>query len=245
MTAPDPRPRTLHDDLDLLANAAPQFAAPPALRKPRRSTRRQAILLAAVATLLIPTGVTAAVVALRDNEAARGVDAAPASVLGTPAAVPESEAYNYSAGCDAAEESQGYCPIDPQGQRTWDELVAAFDGYLTPITLVMIPQSERGPEAPGNTDMYTFEAWIGSPDEPESRFRLRADVTVPQSEDTKPPSIETHPAFPEDFRFGQGLVTITQSDGTVIYLRFWGPVATMGSLDVPVLFREAADRLAE
>jgi len=113
----------------------------------------------------------------------------------------------------------------------------------------MVPQSERGPEAPENTDMYTFEAWIGSPDEPESRFRLMGDAVVPQLGDTKPPSIETHPAFPEDFRFGQGAVTITQSDGTVIYLRFWGTtpdaVDTMGSLDVPVLFREAADRLAQ
>ncbi len=254
MNSSRPHARTLRDDLDLLELSAPSFEEAPHLHSlPSQPSppnwKRPALMatgIAAAAAVVIVGVITASRVETPDDRVA---PAAPGPTHSAPATVPASTSTDYAAGCGSEQKARGVCPIDDRGARLWDELVVAFDGYLTPTRLVQVPLDQVGPDAPSHNQFYLFEAVIGSPDEPDHRYRLRVAIAQPNQPQDVAPSLTPHPAFPPDFRFGQGAVDITQSNGTGMTLRFWdtaemGSEASRGALDVPNLFRSATEELA-
>jgi len=245
-------PRTLRDDLDLLAAHAPVGQSPPShILEIVASRRRRAVAFVATVAGAVAVGAVGALALLMPSLSTTSDPDIAAQA--TPAPIPDSVAFDYEAACPQQNRREGQCPLDELGQRTWEEIVSAFEQQLTPTMLTGSKDSD-------DTMYYTFTASIGTtpvsdspyPDaqpEPTKLPTLWVEVAVPADPTPSSPSASTHPGTPPDFRYGEGIVTITQADGTQMMLRFWGAKPTdasleEGELDVVALFSRAIARLS-
>ncbi|GAB2461240.1 hypothetical protein GCM10027062_45820 [Nocardioides hungaricus] len=234
----------LKQALDDLAQAAPS-TAPPSIATMRRrgdAMRRRRRSAAAAAGVLVACGVLGAVLQAVDRgdtdtalDASR--DVSETSPTPEPAEIP----------CATSDRAKQWCPLGELGQATWREISEAFSGKVVPQRGV---ESElgQGAELPATTRVLTFEGVFKSDADWRPSPRLRVAVYVLPTAVATEPSIELRGGFSADFENGEGLATITQSDGTIIDIRFWGAQdpAGSGQVDQPTIdiFRTGLNRLA-
>ena len=254
----DPGTHTLRDDLDLLAAHAPVGQSPPSdilVRVASRRRRAVALLTIAGGAVAVVALAAVAVVIPSLSGTTNDPDVVTRPPQAAPAAIPDSVAFDYEAACTQQDRRAERCPIDELGQQKWEEIVSAFERQLTPTRLA-------GSEDPDGSRSYSFTASIGTtpvshtphPElelepEPEPEPTLWVEVAVPANPTPSSPSASTHPATSPDFRYGEGIVTLTQADGTEMMVRFWGAKPTDApleddELDVVALFSRAVGRLS-
>lgn len=151
-------------------------------------------------------------------------------------------AFDYEQTCRHRDRAQAWCPLDDEGRRQWEAIVDAFEHHLTPTRLV------GGPSDDGHRN-YNFSATFGTPSELVDEPQLWVLVYVPAHPERTKPGIEQIEQIGRnrDYRWGYGHVAVTQRDGTVLTIRFWGGSpnrpAPAGTLDENALFARAVRTL--
>jgi hypothetical protein len=205
--------------LDKVSLATPE-STPPTRSDLERVCRRlrRAKLMAAtgVATFVLVGGAAVVSTMQDDSRGSVAVDPEPSSVP-TGTATPEASELP----CPAKSKARDLCPVDGEGLRRWVEVREAFTGKLAPISVVGGNVDCCGDNLPAGTRIYSFHAHLETGSD-ATRPEVMVQVTIPPTPQRTTPSIVYHPGFPSEFERGEGIVTITQGDGTTYWLRAWG-----------------------